>query len=435
MPGQTISNEQLWAMYAAGIAGAAGFAAVPQGFILCGTSLIADLAVASKALPAASVPNMQEALFQVYNLANTAVALQGIYSPTQHYFFSDYASYIDNLVPAGSQKAPTETQAGQLRLFQSQLTDANNQYNTDQNAAYVAWSQTGSPYPTFQSFLNATNWGAMLNADNAKSTKISSQIQNLLTTIYGVDYLAIQTDKSVVDNVRNAMQGSVGTGPYDMLVQATSGNLVVPSYSPSDLNIFSAWVDLIIERHNNQTGVPPVKINFSPNTAKGSLITSAYFTQTNWDVNNFFFSALNGDPASGSQINIDTGAPGFTLQFQFDDITQVSVTRGPWFNAALTSSPYVYPNPDNLATPVNLIIGMYPQVKMTLDAASYAAAYSAYNSAGGFGFGNFWVSASHKQDAAIQPMTASWNNTANAVSIESSSINPVILAMEVDLLP
>jgi hypothetical protein len=32
-------------------------------------------------------------------------------------------------------------------------------------------------------------------------------------------------------------------------------------------------------------------------------------------------------------------------------------------------------------------------------------------------------------------MTAIWNNTANAVTIQSLSVNPIILAMEVDLLP
>lgn len=294
MPAQSLSNEQLWVMYATGIAQAAGFATIPSGFVLCGTSLIANLAVASKALHAAAVPNLQEALYQVYNLANTALPLQGIYAPTQHYFFSDYAAYIDNLAPAGSQKAPTETQAGQLRIFQSELTDANTQYNTDLNAASADWNQTGNAnhgqYTSFESFLNGTNWGAMLNADNANATKISGQIQTLLTTIYGVDYLAIQTDKTVVDNVRNAMQGSVGTAPYNMLVQATSGNLVVPVYSPSDLTVFSAWVDAIIMQHNNinKTGTPPLKINFNQTTAKNTNINSPYLQQTNWAINNFF---------------------------------------------------------------------------------------------------------------------------------------------------
>jgi hypothetical protein len=441
MPAQPISNEQLWAVYAAGIAQAAGFATVPDGFILCGTSLIANLAVASKALPALAVPNMQEALFQVYNLADTALALQGIYAPTQHSFFSDYAAYIDNLVPAGSQKAPTETQAGQLRIFQSELTDANNQYNTDLNAASAAWNQTGNAgqgqYQSFESFLNGTNWGAMLNTDNTNAAKISTQIQTLLTTIYGLDYLAIQTDKTVVDTVRSAMQGSVGTAPYNMLVQATSGNLVVPAYSPSDLTIFSAWVDNIIIQHNNmnRTGTPPLKINFNQATAKNSNLNSPYLKQTNWDINNFFFTAQNGNAVLSSQVNINTAAPGFFLEFQFDDVTQVSVTRGPWYNAALTALPYTYPNAGNLSTPVSLIIGMYPQIKMTLDVASYASAFSAYNTAGGFGFGSFWVSASHKQGAATQSMTAIWDNTANAVTIQSQSVNPIILAMEVDLLP
>lgn len=439
MPGQPLSNEDLWSLYATGVAQAAGFATVPAGFVLCGTSLIADLAVASKALPVTSVPTMQEALFQVYNLANTELTMQGIYSPTQNSFFSDYATYIDGLVPAGSQKAPTETQAAQMRLFQSELTDANNQYNTDLNAASAAWNQTGNAsqaqYPTFESFLNGTNWGAMLTKDTLNATKINTQIQTLLNTIYGTDYRAIQANKAIVDNVRNAMQGSASTGPYDMLVQATSGNLIVPAYSPSDLNIFSAWVDSIIQEHASSGNLnAPATINFAPYLAKSSLISSTYFQQTNW-ANNDFFSSAGAGSSFGFPISVNTGDPGFLLQFQFDDITQVSLSRGPWFDPVLTTSPYAYPNAGNLSTPVNLIIGMYPKVRMTLDAASYASAYSAYNSASGFGFGAFWVSASHAAAAGTQAMTASWDNIGNSVLIESASVNPIILAMEVALLP
>ena len=441
MPGQSISAEQMWGIYAAGIAQAAGFSAVPPGFILCGTSLIANLAVSSRSLPPAAVPNMPEALFQVYNLADTALALQGIYSPTQHRFFNDYASYIDNLVPAGSQKAPTPTQAGQLRMLQAGLTDANTQYNTDLNSANAAWGQVSAAnpgqYDSFQSFLNGTTWGGVMDADNKKAAAINTHIQTLLNTIYGADYLTIQANKVVVDGVRSSMQGSTATGPYDMLVQATSGSLVVPAYSPSDLDKFSLWVDSIVFQHEGKivTGVPPAIINFTTGTAKNANINTPYFQQTNWANNHFFFSSPNGNESAGTQLDINTGDPGFSLQVQFDDITQVSLTRGPWFVPALTGSPYVYPNPNILSAATSLLIGMYPQIKMSLDPASYASAYSAYNTAGGFGFGSFWVSASHNPDAANQSMTATWDNTGNAVTIQSSSVSPIILAMIAAPLP
>lgn len=441
MPGQSISAEQMWGIYATGIAQAAGFATVPAGFILCGTSLIANLAVSSRSLPPAAVPNMQEALFQVYNLADTALGLQGIYSPTQHSFFNDYAGYIDNLVPAGSQKAPTPTQAGQLRMLQAGLTDANTQYNTDLNSANTAWGQVSAAnpgqYDSFQSFLNGTTWGGIIDADNKKIAAINSNIQTLLNKIYGADYLTIQANKAIVDNVRSAMQGSMGTGPYDMLVQATSGSLVVPAYSPSDLDKFSLWVDAIVFQHEGKvvTGVPPAVINFNQGIAKNVSVNTPYFKQTNWASNNFFFTSPGGNESAATQLDINTGDPGFSLQVQFDDITQVSLSRGPWFVPELTASPYSYPNPNNLSAPASLLIGMYPQIRMSLDPVSYASAYSAYNTAGGFGFASFWVSASHTQNASTQSMTATWDNTGNAVTIESSSVSPIILAMVAAPLP
>jgi hypothetical protein len=230
------------------------------------------------------------------------------------------------------------------------------------------------------------------------------------------------------------MQGVASTGPSDMIVQATSGTLVVPTYNPSDLNTFSAWVDSTIGQHGN-AGQNPITIDFTQNSAQYDFTKSQYFSQTNWNANFFFFSASGGSTQGGTQVNIDTSSSSFSLQFQFDAITQVALTRGPWYDSSLIASPFTYPNPNNLSTPTNLIIGMYPQIKMTLDAASYASAYSAYNSGSGFGFGCFWVSASHSQSSSTQSMSATWDSSSNSVTIQSSSINPIILGMQVATVP
>ena len=436
--GSTLTNEQMWAIYAEGIAQAAGLPSSPSNFILTGTSLIADLATASKALPPGAVPTVQEALFQVYNLSNTELALQGIYSPSQHLFFNDYATYVDNLIPAGSQQSPTPTQAAQIQLLQGQLATAETQYNNDLTTAAAAWTLQGTllpgKYPTFQSFLNQTSYGATINNDSNAILGVNSSLTNLYIAIYGQDYVAIQANKALVDSVRSAMQGSVSTGPSDMLVQATSGSLVVPTYNPSDLNTFSSWVDSTIGQHGN-VGQKPITINFGQSAAQYDFSQSQYFSQTNWSTNFFFFSASGGSTQSGTQVNIDFNSSSFNLEFQFDAITQVGLTRGPWYDSSLILPPYSYPNPNNLSTPTNLIIGMYPQVTMTMDAASYASAFSAYNSASGFGFGAFWVSASHSQSNSTQSMSATWNSSNNSVTITSTSINPIILGMEVAAVP
>jgi hypothetical protein len=437
-PGSTLTNEQMWAIYAEGIAQAAGLPASPPDFILTGTSMIADLATNSKALPPGAVPTVPEALYQVYNLANTEVALQGIYTPSQHLFFNDYATYVDNLIPAGSQKAPTPTQQAQIQLLQGQLTTAENQLATDQTAAFAAWNAQSQmfpgKYPTFQSFLNGTSWGATLNNDTNAILGINSTLTNLFITVYGQDYVAIQANKAVVDNVRSAMQGSQVISPSVMQVAATSGSLIVPTYNPSDLNLFSSWVDQTINQHGN-AGQNPITINFNQSAAQYDFSQSQYFSQTNWSTNFFFFSASGGSTQSGNQVNVDYNNSSFSLEFQFDSITQVALSRGPWYDSSLISAPYSYPNPNNLSTPTNLIIGMYPQVTMTMDAASYASAYSAYNSASGFGFGAFWVSASHSQSSSTQSYSATWNSSSNSVTIQSSSINPIILGMQVAAVP
>jgi hypothetical protein len=423
-----MTNQQMWAIYAQGIAQAAGFSNSPDGFILNGNTTIANFATSSAALPV--VPSLTDALFQIYGLGNTEAAQQGIYTPSQFLFFNDYASYIDNLIPKGSQKAPTPTQAAQLTLLQGQLTKANTTLSNDLTSAQAAWTQQSTlfpgKYPSFQSFLNQTAWGSTINTDNSALSGINTQLNSLMTTIYGQDYVAIALAKQTVDSVRSAMQGSVVGSPSEMAVTAASGTLVVPTYNPGSLATFSSWVDTTISQHGN--GAQPITIDFNQSAAQFDFSKSSYFSQTNWNADFFFFSASGGSSSSGTQVNIDSSSSSFSLTFQYDAITQLPISRGPWFDSSLMGS---YTNPKNLCTPTNLIIGMYPAITMSMDAASYTAAKSAYNSANGFGFGAFWVSGTHSSSSSSLQLSASWDDSSNSVKIASPSIEPVILAMQV----
>lgn len=426
-----MTSEQMWAIYAQGIAQAAGLSGAPEGFILNGTSDIANFATASAALPKTAVPTTQQALYQIYNLANTEVSLQGIYSPVNQQFFNDYATYIDNLVPTGSQNAPTPTQTAQLTLLRNTLSTQTTQYQTDITAAAAAWNTQGTlfpgQYPTFQSFLNQTTWGSTLQTDTAAISGTNSQINSLMTTIYGQDYVAIALAKQTVDGVRTAMTGAAVTSPADMMVAADSGNLIVPTYNPSSLATFSSWVDTVISQHGNDSSA--ISISFTANSAQYDFSQSQYFSHTSWSTDYFFFSVGHSSTTSSSQLNIDTTNSDFSLTMKFDAITELDLTRGPWYDSSLM---YNYTNPDSLATPVKLYIGMYPSVTMTMDASDYTAAKSAYQSSSGIGVGIFWIAAGGNSNSSSSlQMSASWNDATNSVTLSSSSIEPVILAMQV----
>jgi len=425
-----MTNEQMWAIYAQGIAQAAGLPGTANNFILTGNSMIANFASSSKLL--APAPTLGDALYQIYVLGNSELPQQGVYNPTTGSFFNDYATYIDNLIPAGSQKGPNPTQSAQLTGLRANLTAATNQLNADYTTASTAWTTQGTlfpgKYPSFQSFLNQTTWGSTINTDNAAVAGVNSQINALMSTIYGSDYVAISLAKQTVDGVRTAMQGSTSTGPADMVGNTAAGVQIVPTYNPSSLTVFSSWVDGIIQSHGN-AGSQGKVITFNSSAAQYDFSQSAYFSSTNWSTDYFFFSVGGSSSQSSSSVNVDTSNSAFALTIAFDDVTTVQVSRGPWFDSSLMGS---FTNPNNLSVPNNILVGMYPEITLTMDAASYSNAQSAYNSATGFGFGAFWVSAAGTSSSSSNAqLSATWNNAGNSVTISSTSPNPVILGMQV----
>lgn len=261
-----LDDQDMYAIYTAGIAKA--FAQPPNvpNLILAGNVTPANLAYTSVGLPAP--PTQQEAMCQIYTLGNNELAAQGFYTPTGNQFFSQYATFIDNLVPSGSQKSPTPTQAAQIKMIKNSLAAATAQYATDQGLAYAAWKliNTMMPgqYSDFASYLRQTAWGSTVNTDANLMNGLNSQLAMMYSTVYGQDYVPINLAKTTVDNVRTAMLGSAANGPTVMLIStddSPSVPLVVPSYISDSLAQFSSWVDQTISQHEN-TGEQPITIGF-----------------------------------------------------------------------------------------------------------------------------------------------------------------------------
>lgn len=423
-----LDTQDLWSIYAKGIATAAGFPDSPGNFILTGSSMIANLATGSSGLT--SQPTTEEALFQVYNLANTEAHLSGIYDASQSRFFNDYATYIDNLIPKGAH-TPTPTQSAKIRMLQGQSKAANKKYSDDQTSASKAWDADAklypNKYPTFQSFLNQTSWGGTLNTDNNNVVGINSQLSNIMTDVYGQDYVAIQANKSVVDSVRSSVMGASVNGPSMMKVSAASGELIVPTYNPSSLQTFSSFVDSAIEQHGS---AQPISTTFTEQSERFDFSLSSYFSHTGWGVNLFFFSVGGSSTTTKTAVNINTSSSDFALTIEFDAVTQVSLARGPWYDSSLM---YDYENPGSLATPTNLIVAMYPKIILKMDESSYNDAFSAFSTSNGFGIGAFWVvGGGHSSSSLDLAMHSDWDESSRTVTIASESIEPIIVAMQVD---
>jgi hypothetical protein len=424
-----LDNQSMYSIYVAGLAKAAGLPSMPPNMILAGNSMPANLAIASTAL--SPVPSTPEALGQIYQLADTELFPQGVYDPTTNSFFKAYATYIDNLAPANSQKAPTPTQQGNINLLKSQLGKATAQYNTDLSSAFTAYQQAQNMFPgkysNFQNYLAQTNYGATINTDKSLMDGCNSQLSTLYTAIYGDDYVAIQLAKTTVDNVRTATLGTSMSTPGTMQIQDGAGSmLIVPAYSPGSLSEFSTWVDSTIQQHGN-TGEKAVTIGFSTSSAMADFSKSTYFSHTDWSTNFFFFSVGGGSTTSSSQVNINTASSQFNMRMGFDAITTLSLEAGAWYDSSLMSS---FDNSQGMIRPTALLIAMYPSISLTMDATSYAQARSAYNSSSGFGVGAFWCAAGgHQTSSSTYSMQSQWDDASNSVTMTSESTTPVVVGM------
>lgn len=419
----TLTDQNMYAIYAAGMAQALGLPPNAPNLILTGNSIPTSLATSSIALT--PTPSTGQALAQIYQLGNTEALPQGIYDPSANSFFNNYATYIDNLIPQGAQTAPTPTQQAQINLIKAQLPTAHTTFNTDQASALAAYQSTNTMFPgqysSFQSYLNQTSWGATLNTDSDNLDGLNSQLSSLYSTIYGQDYVAILANKTMVDNVRKWMIGTSISSPAVMSIASATVPLIVPAYIPSNLQTFSTWVDQTIGQHGN-TGQSPITISFTSSSAEYDFSQSAYFSQTNF--RNWFWSGST--TTSSSQVNINTSAQAFSLEMGFDALTQVTIQPGLWYDSSLM---YAFPNTAGLIIPTSLIVGMYPTITLTMDQASYAQAKAAYSSSSGFGVGGFWCSAGTQSQSSGSAVTATWNASSNSVVMKSQSTTPVIVGM------
>lgn len=424
-----MNNETLWANYAQCIAQGAGLGAAPSNLVLTGTSRVANLAVGSTSLP--TIPTVDEALFQIYTMGDTLAFEKFVYDSSNESFFSNYATYIDNLTPQNA-KPPSPTDTAKIKGIKAKLNAAQATTTADMAKAFAAWKTDGEmfpgKYPTFSAFLAGTPWGSTINTDQNAESAQNSALSTIMTSVYGSDYVAIQNAKAIVDGVRSSLTLPTASTSASMVVQATSGKLVVPTYNSSALNNLGSWVDGMIAAHTPQpASAQAISVNGATGGGSAAFASSSYYNHTDFSSGFWFFRAGGSVTNSGSASTVDTTSSSFDVTFGFDGIKIVDITRGPWYDSSLM---YDYPG-KGLSSPTQLIVGMYPQIEMKMDAASYASAQSAYNSSSGFGAGIWWASASSQHNQSGANFNATWNNSSNSVTIAPAGVQPVVLGMMV----
>jgi hypothetical protein len=417
----------LWSLYAQGIAQAAGLPGAPGNLILNGSSQIAPFAVGSVGL-GSSAPTEGEANLGLYQIADTELLPQFVYDSANASFFSDWANYIDNLTPQGATPPSPSVQA-QLQLIQAALKKAQTQYTADFTAAVAAYTQASTllpgQYKNFSDYLSQTAWGTTLNQDNDAVVGQNSKLTTIYTSVFGKDYVAINLAKKTVDSIRTDMLGSA-VNDAEMAGSSNGTSLVLPAYAFGEsYTQFAMWVDSCITAHQ-VTDPSAQKISFTvtSDSADADFSHNTYYSHTESSSGFWFFRSGSDVTTSSSSTIVDTSNSAFQLTFGFDAIQGFDVSRGPWYDSSLR---YAYQS--NNVVPTRLIIGMYPQIKITMDAASYANAKSAYNSSSGFGAGGFWTSGASQTSTSQQTMQSAWDDNSNSVVIAPEDPNPIILAM------
>jgi hypothetical protein len=432
--GAALSTQDLWAAYVQGIINASGLPG--ESLILTGTAVPADLATSSKQLK--PVPKTPQALAQIFALGNAMANPSGFYTLSGQNFFSDYATYIDNLAPQSS-TTPTTAQQAQITAFQGDVTTAQNTYDSDLASAAAAYNQQSplfpGKWPTFQDFLNGSSWGGTLTNDQNAADGYNTQLSTLMTQVFGQDYEAIAQAKKVVDQVRVDLTAKSTSTAAEMKIATDAGDFIVPVYVPGDLGVFSSWVDATLAAAAKKQA-PEVSFTVNESAQQYDFSQSTYFSEVDWseNENNFFYSyaASGSSSQQQTQVAVDTSSESFGVAISFQAVTSVAIALGPWYDSSLM---YSYANPAGLVVPASLLIGLMPTVVVSFDAASYQTAQSAYSTSSSFGVGVFTIdggaAGSGSSGSSGTNLTGTWSSTALTLTIEDTSKQPKILGMTV----
>ncbi|RKH60850.1 hypothetical protein D7V93_12695 [Corallococcus llansteffanensis] len=408
-------------MYVQGLINAQG---MPPGaganFVLCGTTLTANLATSATSLGQA--PTTSQALAQVYTLGDQMLKQVGTYSPSGDSFFSDYATYIDNLKPQGGNPSPS--QMAVIKQDQDAVTKATSQQTATMASVYQAYQQQSQMFPGkwtgFEDYVNTTSAGSTLQASQGAVDAANAQLYADMTAAYGQDYAAIARAKSVVDQVRRDLTARTPNTTAEMAITTDAGAMVVPSYVPGSLAQFSTWADTMSVAPAR--GQPPaVSFTLKAGAQEYDENQSQYFKRTSWDA----FFASGSSTQGGQALNIDTSASEFRIEITFQGLTTVQLQPGAWYDSSLM---YAYRNPQSLSIPNSLVVVMLPKVTLYLSASDYQMAYQASQQSSGFGVGPFYSTTSSSSSSSL---STNWDDSAKSVTIQQNNVQPIILGMMV----
>ena len=424
-----LTTKDLWAQYVNGMQSAQGMPGA-DNLVITGSAMPANLNTEFK-IPKGKKTKKAEAAFQVFSLADPLASNQGLYKPSDQNFFSDYATYIDNLNPKGA-KDPTDEQKKKMASDKTALEDATKAYSSDLTSAVSDFEKQSKIFPdkwsSFSEWLVSSPSSSVLQNDQTKIAGASTTLTTLMNSIYGKDYVAIDANRKIVDQVRADLTAKSPQSAAEMeVMDGLKNKYVKPAYTIGDLGVYSKWVENALKRTK-----PVARYDFSETAGQYDFSKSTYFSRQEWSEDYFFYSRSGVSVTSRTEVKMDTSSSALSGYLQFMDITQVGgILPGPWYDSSLM---YEWgegaTGVTGFSTPYQLTIAVKPEIHLQLSSANYASALSAFEKEGSFGVGAFWVyKDSSRYSETDVKMQAEWNSASNSITIKQDGDQPVIIAM------
>jgi hypothetical protein len=354
----------------------------------------------------------------------------GAYESSGARFDQAYGEFLSTISPATT----NPTLQGQIANANSQLQLASNAYNTllaQATAAYQA-AVGSSNSPSFTAWLGTPGgmaWSSQLNSSASNVTQASA--------VYNA--LVAQTQTPALNT---AIAAYTNQSYYSKLQDSgLSGFPAVPNYQVS--NNPATWTQ------NVQAG------GGTPGTVKFSMGQQAYDYSNTWAqsssvVDAFFFSIVQNN--SWQQITQFQSAQSLGVEIDFAAWDQIQIQPDGWYTG---SAPRFYQNgpfnkgytghPDQAgdtpafggsgymnALKTGMIVAYQPKIIISTDSSTFNSVQSNWNSSSGIAVGPFYFNNSSSGGQQYS-FTASAAN--NQLIVQSTSTTPVIIGVDVDILP
>jgi hypothetical protein len=447
--GTQLSIADMWAMYLDGLNRGSGLPS-PQGLMLAGTSLPAQLNTETVSVPPISP---EQALFQIFSLGDNLPEWKSETSGNTGLFytrsvvdlFNQYAAFLNSIKLQGD---PDPAVQALVRARRAELDAALTRYTETFTKAFDAFQKTPpGMYKDWEDFLKRTPYGGILAQENAAVQNAQTALDQALRQAFG----AQAEQLALAMNQVRAVQSQMATGQGSLIMQVKNDvnkAFPVPSFLPSLLGQgggagYSAWLDqAILAAAQKQPPEVQIAIRQGSSQFDMSQMTFAFGGKVSY----FPFVWFE---ASGSytEVKVDTASSEFSIEITMQSVTQVTLQPGQWYMGSmvanftqpgdfLADSPFAQKpiwGPGGLFNTqlTGIVVAFRPGVRASFDRDSYQRLRQDWTASGSLrvGVGPFFLGVGGGASGSKEDIV--WDDAAYTISFTDKTLVPKIIGVRV----